>query len=224
MAVIFLDQFTEAATTLLQAHPPDTGTSWSVLWDSGAGFRSLQIDATNDQLRTSGNSGDYGLMYTANVTYPSANYEVQGTFLGTFSAITPLYICARMTDQENMYAVRLISSGFGNSQLYKKVAGTWSTLGAAFAVANGSVVMLSVNGTAIKVYDDAAEVVSVTDSDISGTGKAGLAHGGAAELVTSTDDVRQFLMLDNFSVNDLGGGGGPVIPVFYHHLQQQGIA
>jgi hypothetical protein len=176
-------------------------------------------------VRCNGNSGDTGLMYTANTTYPSANYEVQATLLSTFSTITPIYLLARVVDQENMYAVRLITGG--NSQLYKKVSGTWSALGAAVAIAASSVVKLSVNGTAIKLFDDGAEVVSVTDSGVAGTGKAGIAHGGGAELAVSTDDTRSQSMLDDFSVNDLdggGGGGATAVPVFVHHLRQQGIA
>jgi hypothetical protein len=207
MAVIFSDTFTEETTSVaLTAHTPDVGTSWSLLWDSGAGARVLQVNFSTDSVRCSGNSGDYGLMYTADATYPSANYEVQATFISTFSTITPIYLLARVQDQENMYAVRLVSGASG-AQLYKKVSGTWSTLGSAVTIADGSVVMLSVNGTAIKLFDDGAEVVSVTDSDISGTGKAGVAHGGAAELVNSTDDTRAHQMLDTFSVNDLGAGG-----------------
>lgn len=208
MAVIFNDTFTAGANQNLEAHTPDTGTSWTRLWATDASARFLQVEATNDQLRCTGNSGDYGLMYTADVTYPSANYEVQATFITTFSTVTPIYLLARVQDQENMYAVRLVlSSGGSNAQLYKKVSGTWSTLGSAVTIADGSVVKLSVNGTAIKVYDDGAEVVSQTDSDISGTGKAGVAHGGGTELVTSTDDTRATNMIDAFSVDDLGAGG-----------------
>jgi hypothetical protein len=221
MAVIFNDTFTEGVTTSLAAHTPDTGTSWTSIW-SDTGFV-LQVLNTGT-VRCSANGGNIGMMYTADVTYPSANYEVQATFIATFSAITPIYLLARVTDQENMYAVRLVSGASG-AQLYKKVSGTWSALGSAVTIADGSVVMLSVNGTAIKVYDDAAEVISVTDSDLAGTGKAGIAHGGGAELAIGTDDVRAFAMLDNFSVNDLGaGGGGTAVPVFVHHMKQQGMA
>jgi hypothetical protein len=221
MSAFFNDTFTEAVTTSLASHVPDTGTSWTLLYDSGAGARVMQVINTG-QVRCSGNSGDYGLMYTADATYPTANYEVQATFVSTFSTITPIYLLARIQDQENMYAVRLVTGA--NAQLYKKVSGTWSTLGSSVAIADGSVVKLSVNGTAIKVYDDGAEVVSVTDSSISGTGKAGIAHGGSAELVNSLDDTRAHAMLDNFSVTDLGSGGGTPAAVFAYHLYQQGMA
>jgi hypothetical protein len=205
MAVIFEDLFTETVSTNLATHVPDTGLSWTQLQVTG--IRLFQVNAAVDQLRCDGNEGDAGFIYTADVAYPSANYEVQSTFITTFSTITPFYIMARIQDAENMYAVRLVlSSGSNNAQLYKKVAGTWSTLGSTVTIADGSVVKLSVNGTAIKVYDDGSEVISVTDSDISAAGEAGLGHGGGAELVTSTDDVRAVAMTDNFSVDDLGAG------------------
>lgn len=208
MAPFFEDLFTEGVNTALPSHTPNTGTSWTELWSTSSGTRVLQVENAADQLRCSGNSGDFGLMYTADAVYPTANYEVQATFLTTFSTITPFYLFARIQDQENMYAVRLVlSSGGNNAQLYKKVAGTWSTLGSAVTIADGSVVKLSVNGSAIKVYDDGVEAVSVTDSAISGTGKAGVGHGGGAELVTSTDDTRAVNMIDAFSVTDLGVGG-----------------
>jgi hypothetical protein len=218
----FYDTFTAGATTSLASHAPDIGTSWTLLWDSGAAVRVLQVEPTLDQLQGSGATGDYGLIYTADAVYPSANYEVQATFLTTASAITPIYLLARVADVDNMYAVRLVT-GAGGAQVYKKVAGTWSTLGSAVTIADGSVVMLSVDGTAIKLYDDAAEVVSVTDSDLAAAGKAGVAHGGAAELVTSTDDTAATSMLDTFSVTDLGASGSTAVPVFIHHLRQQGI-
>lgn len=207
MAVIFNDTFTETVNTNLESHTPNTGTSWTRLWATDPTTRFLQVENAADNIRCSGNSGDYGLMYTADVTYPSANYETQMTFITTFNTITPIYMLARVQDQENMYALRLVlSSGSNNAQLYKKVSGTWSTLGSVVTIADGSVVLLSVNGSAIKVYDDAVEVISVTDTDISAAGKAGLAHGGGAELVASTDDTRATAMLDTFSVNDLGAG------------------
>jgi hypothetical protein len=203
--IIFSDSMTEDVTTLLQDHPPDIGTSWTRLWGTDASTRSLQVLDTDLGVRCTGNSGDYGMLYTADTTYPSANYEAWFTFATTFSTITPIYLCARIVDQENMYAVRLVlSSGGNNAQLYKKVSGTWSTLGSTVTIADGSVVKLSANGTAIKVYDDGVEVISVTDSGVAGTGKAGVAHGGGTELVNSTDDTRSTLMFDTFEVNDLG--------------------
>ena len=225
MPPFFNDTFTEASIdTELSLHTPDTGTSWTRLWSDGANPRYSAIAAT-DRCKCSTTGNDSGVVYTADVTYPSANYEVETTWVGGSGFATrPLYLIARLQDIENMYALRLANVASG-VQLYKKVAGTWSTLGSAVTIATGSVVKLSVNGSAIKVYDDGVEVISVTDSSISAAGKAGLGVGGGAELVTSTDDANGSSEWDAFSITDLGGGGGggTAAPVFGHQLKQQGI-
>ena len=206
----FEDTFTETAVDVtLASHLPDVGLSWTKLWSDNAEPRFSAVAASDTcKITTAGN--DSGVIYTADTVfaYPSANYEVQLTWVGGSSVGNrPGYMMARIQDQENMYAVRLhnVSSGV---QLYKKVSGTWSTLGSAVTIATGSVVKLSVNGSAIKVYDDGAEVISVTDTAISAAGKAGIGSGGGAELVTSTDDNNGATEFDLFSVTDLGAGGG----------------
>jgi hypothetical protein len=220
MPAFFNDTFTEASTdTELSLHPPDTGTSWTRLWTDGANPRYSAI-AANDRCKCSTTGNDSGVVYTADASYPSANYEVQATWTGGSAFLTrPLYLIARLQDIENMYALRLANVASG-VQLYKKVSGTWTALGSAITVAINSVVKLSVNGTAIKVYDDGVEVISVTDSDISAAGKAGLGVGGGAELVTSTDDANGSSEWDDFSVTDLGGGGAAGQPT----LRRLGMA
>lgn len=205
MPAFFSDTFTEASNTSLASHTPNTGTSWTLLWNTTP--RVLQVESVADQVRGDGNGGNQGIIYTADATYPSANYEVEFTLVATITSIVPVYVFVRIQDQENMYAVRLVPST-GTCRLYKKVSGTWTALGSLFdAPANGSVCKLSINGTALKFYDDGVEVASATDSDISAAGKAGLGMGGGTELVTSTDDISATNFLDNFSVTDLGSGG-----------------
>lgn len=204
--MVFQDLFTEATDTELSLHTPDVGTSWTRLWSDGVNPR-LSVIAASDDLQVTSGGNNSGVLYTADATYPSADYEAQITMvLGNTIATRPFYLIGRLADIENMYAVRgtETASGF---QLYKKVAGTWTALGSAVTILNGSVVKLEMIGTAIKVYDDGVEVISVTDSDLTAAGKAGLARGGGAELVTSTDDALTGLTLDVFSVTDLGAGG-----------------
>jgi hypothetical protein len=203
---IFVDTFTEAASdTELTSHTPDTGTGYSRIHSDGAAPRISAIAAT-DRLKVSTGGNDSGVVYTCNGTYPSANYEGEITYTaGSAFATRPFYICIRLTDVENMYALRMTAVASGH-QLYKKVSGTWSTLGSAVTIATGSVIKISVNGTAIKVYDDGAEVISVTDSSLSGAGKFGFAVGGGSELVTSTDDANGSWEFDGLTITDLGGG------------------
>ena len=117
MAPFFSDDFNGAGvTTTLASWAPDVGTSWTKIWASST--QTFQV-LTTGNVRGSNNAGDVGFMYTADATYPSADYEVQATFITTNSTITPLYILARVADQENMYAVRLVlSAGGNNAQLY----------------------------------------------------------------------------------------------------------
>lgn len=206
---VFNDTFTEAtATTPLQSHTPDTGTSWTQVWQSAAGL-DINANYTSDTAIPE-SSLDNGVVYSADATYPSANYEVQFTLttLGT-TAGTPVYIFIRLQDIDNLYAVRLDDQGGTNTcQLYKKVTGTWTALGSAFnPPADGSVCVLGINGTSLYFKDDGVQVASATDSDISATGKAGLGAGGGAELVTSTDNSSTSHDVDNFTVTDLGAGG-----------------
>lgn len=207
MPPFFSDTFTEGSDTTLASHAPDVGTSWSLLWNDGAA-PTLLVVAASDFLKgaTVNNSG---VIYTANATYPSADYDVTFTqTAGTNITTRPFYVFVRLADVDNMYAVRLVETA-GGSQLYKKVAGAWTAIGSAFnGPASGSVCKLEIIGTALKFYDDGVEVASATVSDLSAAGKAGVGYGGGAELVTSTDDANSVWTIDTLTVNDLGGGGG----------------
>lgn len=198
---VFNDTFTDTNGTALESHTPNTGTSWTQVWSSGAptGF---EIE-TNTAVVNIGLSD--GCIYSANATYPSADYSAEAVNAGNTGDDT-LYLFVRLQDQENMYAAKLVAGG--TSQLYKKVTGTWTALGTSFTgPAAGSVNKLEIIGTTIKFYDDGVELKSVTDSDISAAGKAGIGAGGGSELVTLGDDASG-QSWDTFVVTDLGSGGG----------------
>jgi hypothetical protein len=183
-ATIFYDSFTTVSNTPLDSHPPDTGTGWTLLIDVGS---AKEIDAyANDDARASagGSSNDSGKLYTADASGYTSNYEVKVTLLtADADEDEPTILAARIQDASNMYAVQF--SGYGG-QLWKKTSGTWSTLGSSFgSVGVGSVVTLKVDGSTISVLDDAVVAVSVTDTDHSAAGSAGLGMGAVVE---SADD------------------------------------
>jgi hypothetical protein len=200
----FEDTFTDTDGTVLGSHTPTVGTSWTVLWRSDA---ALDFVITSNQCVGESNVND-GVIYTADATYPSADYDVTFTLVSMIELATaPLYIFVRIQDQENMYGVRL-SRQVTECQLYKKVSGTWTALGDLFdEPAAGSVCKLEIIGSALKFYDDGVEVASATDSDITAAGKAGLGLGGGAELTAAGDDARAHV-IDTLTITDLGGGGG----------------
>lgn len=202
--VIFQDNFTGTDGTALDSHTPDTGTSWTRL----VGDAGTVMEIASNQLRSDGDLNK-GVIYTADATYLSADYDVSCTLVSLVNQLTKAnYLMVRIQDQENMYAVRL-NKGTTVCQLYKKVAGTWSALGSLFdEPADGSVIKLEMIGTALKFYDDGVEVASATDTDISAAGKAGVAAGGGAELVNVTDDGSTSNIIDTLTVTDLGAAAG----------------
>lgn len=202
---VFADNFTDSDGVTLQSHTPDTGTSWTRLWGTAAG---VDIEINTNRARSDGTLNS-GVIYTADATYPSADYDVTFTLVSLVNlAGRPLYVMVRVADQENMYAVYL-SKQTNACSLYKKVSGTWTAIGSLFdEPADGSVCKLEIIGTTLTFYDDGVSVASATDSDLSAAGKAGLGAGGGAELVTGGDDGSTSNVLDTLTVNDLGGGGG----------------
>lgn len=204
----FEDTFTVGADELLDAHTPDVGTSWTKLFQDASG-PSWTVRNTNDACLVTTNVNDLGVIYTADATYPSADYDITFTLVAhSGTGARHWGVAVRVQDIENMYAVRLRNAA-GACQLYKKVSGTWTAVGSTFdGPANGSVCKLEIIGTALKFYDDGAEVASATVSDISGAGKAALWAGGGTEMPVSTDDANSITEVDNWVVTDLGAGGG----------------
>lgn len=208
MAPFFSDTFTEAAANVeLPSHTPTVGTSWTKVWQDGSN-PVLQAEFTPDTCgSTSANNSGVG--YTADATYPSADYSVQWTHVNANNtAPRPYYVLARYVDTNNMVAVRMQNTMAGNCQIYEKVAGTWGTIGSSANVANGSVCKLDVSGTTATFYDDGVSVGTGTIT-ATATGKAGLACGGGAVLVDTNDDANGTTEIDDFSVTDLAAGGDP---------------
>src|SRR5262245_39276835 len=204
----FTDNFTDTDAVLLDAHTPDTGTSWTKVWSSAA---NAEAEISSNQCRSKGSLNN-GSIYTADASYPSADYDITCTMVGLVAVNDrPIYLMVRVQDQENMYAVRLETTA-SESSLYKKVSGTWTAVGSLFTKpANGSVIKLEIIGTTLKFYDDGAELASATVTDHSAAGKAGIGFGGGAELVATTDDGSTSNIIDTLSVNDLGPAGQPTI-------------
>jgi HEPN domain-containing protein len=203
-AMIFRDEFAVSTNTALESKTPNIGTSWTRL-HSSAGTGALAMAAT-DRASPQGDLND-GVMYTANTTYPSADYEIEFEMNILDTATTnPQFALIRVQDQENMYAVRLNDQGGTNTcQLYKKVTGTWSPLGSAFSPPyDGAVCKLQIIGNNLKFFIDGVEVASATPTDITATGEAGLAWGGGTELINSGDDMDVDNDTDNFTVYNLG--------------------
>lgn len=207
MTLIFSAAFTGADTTQLQSYTPDIGASFTRLW----GDAGVDWVITSNQINPE-TAADKGSMYTCDATYDSADYYAEFTLVTGPGASTTRasYLCVRIQDVDNLYAVRLIG-GAGASSLYTKVLGVWVAVGSGFTCpANGSVCKLDITGNTLTFYDGGASVASATVLDIVAAGKAGLAAGGGAELVTSTDDSNTSIVWDTLSVVTTVAAGGSV--------------
>ena len=152
----FRDTFTASVNQNLEDHVPDVGTSWTELWATTPGT-GWNVNASLDAL-TQDNAAAAGAIYTADGVYPSAQYGVTVTVY----LLYPVYLCVRIQDAENMYAVQLAAEGGGICQLYKKVSGAWTALGSAFdPPAAGSIVRLEIVDGTLSFYDDGVLVASV---------------------------------------------------------------
>lgn len=184
--IFFQDSFTEGSDTSIASHTPDVGTSWTLLIQSNSG--TLKVKAASDSIQgeTAGNST--GAFYTADLTtgYPTANYDVSITQGNGDTADDTNMLGARIQDANNMYAYRYNE---GAGQLYKRTTGTWETLGTATAgIADGSVIILRVNGNQISVLDDGVVIRTVTDSTHASAGKGGF---GMGQIIVANDDIAQ---------------------------------
>jgi hypothetical protein len=199
---IFQDSFAEASDTDLHLHAPNTGTSWTMVWQTASTCKATVIAATG-RARTNATVANSGVIYSADATYGTADYEVSTVISAGFSGSNKLYLIVRMQDQENMYALR-VGTGASNTRMYKKVSGIWSAIGSFLAdPAVGDTVKLRVSGTTLTYYYNGTLIDTQTASDHASAGKAGIAMGGGAELAASTDDLLNTSAIDSFQVNDL---------------------
>lgn len=210
MATVFQDTFTVGSDTDIDAHTPDIGTSWTMLWQTASTCKLTAI-ATTDRATSAGSVANSGVMYTADATYGSADYSVSCVVSAGFTGTNRGYLLARVQDQENMYALRF-TTGATVTRMYKKVSGGWTAFGSFVADPSvGDTVTLTVTGTGLEFFYNGVSKGTATDSAISSAGKAGFAMGGGTELAASTDDILNTSAIDDFLVTDSTGGGGTVV-------------
>jgi hypothetical protein len=200
----FQDTFTEASVdTDLPSHTPDTGTSWTDLWHTATTCK-LQVIAASDTAKAAQSVGNSGVIYTADGSYPSADYEVSAKIVAGFTGTNRGYLLARVQDSANMYALRFTTGGSA-TRMYVNIAGSWTALGL-FKTdpVVGDTVKIQIIGSTLKWYINGVLQDTQTDSQITAAGKAGFAMGGGANLAASTDDILSTSELDDYLVTDLG--------------------
>lgn len=147
----------------------------------------------------------------------SADYTVSADLraFDTDGGITYIGPVARMnTSATTWYQARYAGGSDDAWQLRKAVGGSYSSLGSTSQTfTNGDTrnVKLSVEGTTIEMFIDGSgtPLFSTTDSSITAAGKAGLLASGS--VTNPPESNIRNMHLDNFSADDIGGGGPPTL-------------
>jgi hypothetical protein len=199
--VIFSDNFGSSYTTLASHVPSTTGTGYTLLINNGV---LITVQSYNNHATVTANTSNAGSFYTAEGTYPDADYEISSTvnFSGGDSNYTRS-MGLRVQDANNMYLLRY---GASTMIMYKRVSGVWSTIGTASGVSLagnitspyiGETVSFSAVGTTLTAKVNGVTKLTVTDSSITATGKAGI---GLGYVNIATDDAGTGVGIDNVVV------------------------
>lgn len=198
---IFSDTF-NGSGVVISSHTPDIGTSWTLLVNNGMTI-SVKNSIPNYAAVTS-NAANAGSIYTADGTYPSADYEISAD--AVFAAGDSNYtrsLILRAQDANNMYLLRISNS---TMTIYKRVSGTWTSLASGTGVGISdnlsspyriATLTFQVLGNTLTGKVNGVTKVIVDDSSITATGKAGIGLGYTA---VSTDDGGTGVEIDDVLV------------------------
>ncbi len=176
-----IDTFTDTAGTLLTAHTPDGGGSWSISTGGSDGV----ITASNT-LRAGGTVAT-GALHSA--TPPSADYSVYAKVIAKNLGVDHrIGVAGRMVGDDR-YSVHLRGLA-GTFRLMKNVGGVGSQLAtdATITVVEGGeyALELRMSGSTLEGYVDGVLKLSATNTDLTAAGKAGVALDGSGTISDST--------------------------------------
>lgn len=221
--IIFNDTFTETGDTLLESHVPDIGTSWTIIVSNGPGTGQMKVDAASDTVYGEGPNSVGGAWYTADVTYSTANYEVEGTLNpgGNFGATRTLWLGCRYQNvggHDGYGAWIEEAAGANDIQLYKFDNGVSMKLSSTEDTnpTDADIFTLVCNGTSISLKKNGSNVINpITDSTHSQIGKAFVGNGDIADITAAASPGSTFAFTQ-FRVNELTGvtPKGPLLGIY----------
>lgn len=151
---------TDSASTLGNA---DTGEAWTAHQGTWGISGNTAYDPTNaDHDHATVDTGETAMVVSVVVS------NLSGAHAGG--------ILARYVDSNNFYLADGSGRLGGEVRLFKRVSGSYTSLGTSAAFSAGDSLALSCNGSTISVLRNGSQVISVTDSAVSGT-RAGLRGG-----------------------------------------------
>ncbi|GAA0798356.1 LamG-like jellyroll fold domain-containing protein [Spirilliplanes yamanashiensis] len=194
-----LDTFTGTTGAAVNSRPADDGTTWTL--SSGS---APVITAADRMRRVSANGFD---LYN-NAAPSSPDYAVEADI--HVASNTGTYypgILGRFNPATSTAYYAQLAQGSGSWQLWKKVNGTSTlitTAGATASMTAGATytLRLQMTGTQITVWVNGTQVISVTDSSVTGAGYGGMFIWGSG-TPTDTDGLH----MDNYSLRPRAADG-----------------
>jgi hypothetical protein len=205
MAIYVNDTFTESAATDLTAHSPDTGTSWTEVFNDST-LKAI-INTANDVVEASGGQNSKGMAYSAEPDPTSSEYQIQFDVAvnETGSGTKPVGAFARRTDNSNFYSFQILPAGNSKSdrKLFKEVAGVTTELASSDqGASSGQTFLFIITDAKKSVEQDGSEILSTSDNALSSAGDCGL-YWGNFNGSGDGGHIRATWELDNFTSEDI---------------------
>ncbi|QQR65359.1 hypothetical protein IPH92_02135 [Candidatus Kaiserbacteria bacterium] len=209
-SVIFADSFTEAADTYPTSHTPNTGISWSSINTSGSGSsNSVKILASSDTLNGSISDATAGVMYSANTTYNSPDYQVKFTLTTAPTFDEYLNVGLRMDGTgANGYLLEGWWADNHDPAIYKVSGGVFTELATHDSTNvtlfnNGDIVRGEVSGSDIVMFDenDIGQIYA-SDSTFASANKAAIGFGAYRDV--GGDIEVSVPVVDDVEITELG--------------------
>jgi hypothetical protein len=192
MATYVSDSFTDAAGTDLASHTGEVGATWT---RHGIGVASAMLVTDVNRVRVA----TVTALYYASGVPASADYEVSADFTCLSTGTVTGHISGRTsTSVDTRYMVRHGGTAW---QLFSVGAGSYTSIGSftqSLSVGVTYAVKLSLVGTAVKVFIDGVQQISVTNSVATAAGRGGLGATSSSNSTTNSTGVH----IDNFLVAD----------------------
>lgn len=193
------DEFTGTSGTALEAHVPTAaGTGWTAEFKEPVSPTTMQITVGGTIFPNLTRNSER-VIYSAQPNPTGANQRVQARFRDRGPADDPWILFGRADagNWDNGYGVACYAA---STKLYRKIGGVVTQLGATGpTIATASIVTLNIIGNQLQVLDDGVAILTVTDAQITQSGRWGIAAG---DLFVPTDDIdgQEF---DSFQAWDL---------------------
>ena len=200
----FNDTFTGTNGTNLQAHTPDTGTSWTQEVINGSGQIQIQSNAIQAQFTASAG----GSFQAANATYGSNDYTVTAVFVsiaGTTASRNAWLGCRYANSGGTTgYFAAIVQNATNDVVIYRLDAGTPTKISGSEDTnpTNGDTFALECNGSQIGLKKNGSYVINPITDPTYTTGVAAVGFGEIFGL-TAYGTAGGEMTIDTFTVTTI---------------------